>query len=218
MDGFAILAPLATARELYGLGDEAVTRLAVVLANVEDQDRVLTAAAPIARRVGGKAYPWQTIEPALAGYIRLDRGSGLVFAFILIGISLFTIFNTVLMSVLERRREIAVRFALGTPRRTLAMQLFFECLTYGLVGCGLGAAIAVAILLPYVEPGMDLSAMYGSEQVDVASFAISTVIHPAVELTTIGSICGLVTVMTVLTAAPALAFLARLNIVEELRA
>ena len=70
----------------------------------------------------------------LAAYIEVDGGSNLVFQGIMIFLIMFVIFNTLLMSVMERRGEIGLRRALGATRRHIALQFVSEALALAVVG------------------------------------------------------------------------------------
>ena len=76
--------------------------------------------------------------PDVASYIKMDKGSNFVFQGILIFLILFTIFNTILMSVLERKREFAMLLALGTQPGKLRLQVLMESVFLGFIGCCLG--------------------------------------------------------------------------------
>jgi len=60
------------------------------------------------------------------------------------------IMNVMLSNVLERRKEIGIRRALGAKRRHIVLQFLFEavvvCLVGGLLGVGLGVGLSMAIL------------------------------------------------------------------------
>ena len=122
---------------------------------------------------------WQQILPEVASYIRLDRGTNLVFQCLLIFLILFTIFNTLLMSVLERRREFGVLLALGTEPGRLRLQIFFESVFLGLLGCGAGLICGGLISWLVHVHGIDMSAMLG-EGVNVSGFALTSKMHTKV--------------------------------------
>jgi ABC-type lipoprotein release transport system permease subunit len=82
--------------------------------------------------------PWQEVMPELSSYIKMDRGSNIIFQGILIFLVLFTIFNTILMSVLERQREFAILLAVGTRPLQLRLQILAESAFLGLLGCSVG--------------------------------------------------------------------------------
>ena len=58
----------------------------------------------------------------------------------MIVLAFFTIFNTFLMNVGERRRQLAVLRAIGATRRQIMRMLLLEGLAMGLVGNDLGLA------------------------------------------------------------------------------
>ena len=65
---------------------------------------------------------------------------GLDFAYVTImALAFFTILNTFLMNVGERRRQLAVLRAIGATRRQLIRMLLLEGLTMGVVGTVLGS-------------------------------------------------------------------------------
>ncbi len=61
----------------------------------------------------------------------------------MIGLALFTIFNTFLMNVGERRKQLAVLRAIGATRRQIIRMLLLEGLAMGLVGTVLGSLLGL---------------------------------------------------------------------------
>ncbi len=171
--------PLATAAEWLGSAGD-VTNVGVVLV-----DSTATAAVagrleralegPIARgdvRVMG----WREANPALGAAVAIDDfGNYLTQGFIFTIIA-FGIVNTVLMSVLHRRREFAVLRALGlTPGQTGTIVLL-EGLTLtaasGFIGVGIGLAVTGLI----AANGLDFSALM--DEMTFSGVLIEPVAYP----------------------------------------
>ncbi|MEE8312000.1 MAG: FtsX-like permease family protein [Candidatus Binatia bacterium] len=197
IDGYLVQAPLAPTQRLFGLAADEVTQIGVVLDDPDRQQRVIeTIAALVADRsmVGDRVppddsapaavLPWQEVSPELSAFIHFDRISDRFFLGLLLVLILFTIFNTVLMSVLEREQETAVMMALGTARRDVALQILMESAYIGLLGCALGIAFGAGTGLYVQTYGWDLSSMY-EEGLTVSGTAMSTILHAkvTVELT-----------------------------------
>ncbi len=176
IDGHVIQVPIEFARRVFRLPPDTATEIGVVLRRPQDQARVM-------RRVAGLVDPhdvsvlsWQEVQPEVASYIRLDRGSNWVFQAMLIVLVLFTIFNTMLMSVLDRQREFAMLLALGTRPREIRLQVLWETVDLAILGCVLGMAIGGAAAWAMQVWGLDLRRFY-HQGVTISGFAIDPVLH-----------------------------------------
>jgi len=72
-----------------------------------------------------------------------------VMAAVSLAIGAIGVTNTFLVAALERRREIGVRLAIGTPRRAVLAQFAFEALAVGLIGGIIGIVLAVDVLIVF---------------------------------------------------------------------
>ena len=177
IDGYMIQVPVDTARRIYGMQPGEATQLGVVVSNPDTQAQVLAKVRQMASREKVSVLPWDEVMPDLAAYIEVDGGSNLVFQGILIFLLMFVIFNTLLMSVLERRREFAVLLALGTPANKLRLQIVVETVFIALIGCTLGLLAGFGVTYPLTESGIDISGMY-EEGVSVSGYAIEPIVYP----------------------------------------
>jgi len=216
MDAYVIQMPLNDARRLFGLPAGAATQLGVILRRAEDLDRVRAAIDRLVRGRPIKVYSWDELSSQLAGYMRMKRGSNLVIQGLLLLLILFTIFNTILMSVLDRRREFAMLLALGTPAPNLQGQVFFETALIGLLGCAVGVLIGGAGALALQVWGLDLSSLV-REGVDISGFGFNFVIRakltPGLVLVTTGVVFGATLILSLIP----MRRVGRLAVVDELR-
>ena len=201
IDGYFIQLPLNFARRIFGLRTDEATQLGVILKRPGDQQIVMKEIKPM---VSGKhiaVLPWQQILPEVASYIRIDRVSNWVFQGLLFVIILFTILNTLLMSVMEREREFAVLLALGTSVRKLKGQLFLESVFIGCLGCFVGLILGGAAAFALQIWGLDLAFLM-PEGVTISGFAISTTVYalvtPPVFLWTGGIVLGSMLLLSLL--------------------
>jgi putative ABC transport system permease protein len=216
VDGYLVQAPLAAARHLYGLAPDEVTALGLVLRNADDEPAVLARVRALVDDPAVVVLPWQEVLPELAAFIRLDRTSDWTFQALLLVLILFTIFNTLLMSVLEREREFAVLLAIGTGTAQLRLQVLMESAYIGAIGGALGLALGGAVAGVMQVHGLDLSRFYRAG-LTVSGFAVSTVVHAKVTARTLGFLGGLVLAATVVLGFLPMRRAGRVRMAEALR-
>jgi ABC-type lipoprotein release transport system permease subunit len=199
IDGYYVQVPIAFARKVFGMRKGEVTQLGVVLRNGDDQSRVLGQLRGLLagheREVA--AWPWEQVLPDLANFMAVDQGSNYIFQGILLFLMLFTIFNTITMSVLERTHELAVMLALGTSPRRLKAQLLLEAALLGGLGAAIGMAIGGGAAYWMQVHGFDLTTMF-KEKMDVAGFAFEAVLRAKLRGTMLVWVGGTVLGATVL--------------------
>ena len=216
IDGYFIQAPIDFARRLFGLPEEGATQLGVVLTIPEAQESILQEVRLMVAEQDIAVLPWQEVIPEIASYIKLDKGSNLIFQAILIFLILFTIFNTILMSVLERQREFAVLLALGTKPAQLKFQILMESAYLGLIGCALGLLVGGLAAWAAQVWGIDLRSLL-EEGFTISGFAVSAKMHARVTAGLLLGTAGLVFGATLILSLIPMHRASRLSIVDQLR-
>jgi ABC-type lipoprotein release transport system permease subunit len=176
VDGYLVQIPIQFARTLYGLSAGEVTQLGVLCKNPNDRDDVMQKISAMVDPSKVKPYTWEEVMPDLASYIHMDRGSNLVFQGFLLFLILFTIFNTLLMSVLERQHEFGVLLAIGTPPARLMAQILLESAFIGFLGCLVGLLAGGGLGLWLQVHGLDMRSLM-KENMAISGFVVSPMIH-----------------------------------------
>ena len=180
VDQMTIHIPLATAGDWLGSQSD-VTNVGVVLdgsaATALVRGHLERALADPVTRGEARVMGWREADPALAAAIAIDDfGNYLTNGFLFVIIA-FGIVNTVLMSVMHRRREFGVLQALGlTPGQTGAIVLV-EGLTLSAVSGLLGVALGLAGTWYFFGDGLDMSGFM--ENIDDMTFS-GAVIDPVI--------------------------------------
>ena len=155
--------PLLAAQDQLVMEDMAVE----IVCRVEDG---MEAAVEMAERIqaaiddagyqGVEAVPWQLQGNIYQMMAPARQFSG--YALVLLGfIALATVLNTVLMSVMERTREIGTLRALGFGRGTLVRLIVVESMVIGVVGSFAGILLGMAVSIVLNNTGIDFSAAVG---------------------------------------------------------
>jgi ABC-type lipoprotein release transport system permease subunit len=216
IDGHLVQTSLTLARRLFGLPSDSATQVGVFLRQLGDQSQVLQDLQRLMQGQNVAVRPWQEVLPELAAHVRMDRSINWIFQGLLLVIILFTIFNTLLMSVLERQREFAVLLALGTPPRFLKTQIFLEAIFLTLLACALGLGLGGSVAGAIQVWGQDISFLL-PEQTNFSGIAMATRVYARVTLPLLLWTTGLVFVGTLLFAVISLRRINRISLAETLR-
>jgi putative ABC transport system permease protein len=136
--------PLAFAQELLGM-EGRVTEYALA---VNDREAIPAIAVQVQAALGSdyEVQTWRELRPNVADVARFVHVVLGVVCFVFLVIAVIGVVNTMLMSVLERTREIGTMLAVGVRRAQVTVLFLFEALTLAVVGGGLGAALGSAIV------------------------------------------------------------------------
>jgi ABC-type lipoprotein release transport system permease subunit len=104
-------------------------------------------------------FTWRDYVADYLGFEALESGATRILSIMLFFLSLLGISNTVLMSVLERTKEIGMMRALGMTGGQMILTYMLEAGFIGLIGSILGIAAGCLINWPMVEYGVDFSAL-----------------------------------------------------------
>jgi putative ABC transport system permease protein len=159
LDRRAFYVPLAPAQYQLAMENRAI-EIAIAL------DGGMEAAMPVAieiqKRINAagfeniSAVPWQQ-QGSFYEMMAPARVFSVVLMALLGIIALTTVVNTVLMSVMERTREIGALRAMGFHRRTVIRLVLTESALVGSVGTVLGLIIGMAISIWLSHTGIDFS-------------------------------------------------------------
>ena len=151
-----------------------VTEIAVVIQNPDDYREV-------AEAIGG-LYPnamvrhWADLEPALF-YALEFLGEALIWILIIIIMAVsFGLLNTILMSILERVRELGVLLAVGMKRRKVFSMIVAETTIIALIGGAIGLFMSWGMIEILGNTGVPIPGAEGLED-----FGYASVLYPAIE-------------------------------------
>jgi putative ABC transport system permease protein len=131
------------------------TEIAVSVANFEDAERI----KPKLQAALGPEYEvatWHDVASYIDDAIATQNFILNIIAGVFLFVALLGIANTMLMSVLERTREIGTMMSVGVRRRQILSLFLLEASLLGLAGGVLGAAAGGSFVLYYGHKGMIL--------------------------------------------------------------
>lgn len=178
------------------IGDpEAVTEIALMLNDPEDYRSV-------AGRLQG-AYPdlevrhWADLAPTLHFALEfLSRSLVWLVGIVIMGVS-FGLLNTILMSVLERVRELGVLMAVGMKRARVFAMVVLETTLVSLIGGAVGLVLSYGLVSWFKNRGINMSGAGGE---GLRAYGYAPVIYPELEPAIYLQIAALLVVFAVLAA------------------
>lgn len=177
-DAALVLLPIGTVRKVVGYDPTETTQVAVFLDNGRKSVEV---AQRLRERHGGDyaVLTWDEIQPEIKAFIAMKVGGGRVFE-IVIGILVAAgIFNTILMSVLERTREFGIMLAIGYSPRQLFAMVMAESAFLGAMGLVLGVLITAGPYYYLYNTGIDMGPIMAEnmESFDIGGVGMDTVMR-----------------------------------------
>ena len=159
---------------------------------------------------------WGEALPDIVNMVKVDKTSNEFINIVLLIIVSMGILNTMLMSVLERFREMGVLLAVGMRPQKLALMVLCEGFILGILGAILGIILGILVSYPLVTTGLDMSASMG-ESMPVGDTVTSTIIKGKYDWQMMGLYACEVVVLSILSAIyPAMKIL-NLHPVEAMR-
>jgi len=171
------------AQELFVLGE----RIHEVAVTVDDLDRVQKINQTLEKKLEGTGLdpaPWQEFARSFYVAMKADMQGMWIMLVIIILVVATGVLNTVLMSVLERRREYGVLKAVGTKAHQIVKLVLAEVniLAVFSVVLGIGVGLVVNMILsqhgislsqPITWGGMEIQTM--KAEINLRSFVIPTI-------------------------------------------
>jgi putative ABC transport system permease protein len=175
-DSFLVHVPLEFLRDALQLPPGSATQIGVLASSPANQKRLMKRITSWGDATSVAVYPWQRLLPELDALTRLIKASVWILEGVLLILVLFMVWNTLLMSILERRREFAVQRALGTPPGFVKRQLFLETVWIAAVGTFLGFLWGGGLSLILQYQGVDFERFLG-ERIPVMGIGLPTVLY-----------------------------------------
>jgi lipoprotein-releasing system permease protein len=140
VDGTWTLISLRQAQTLYGL-PAGVTTIELKVADVFDAERI---AVDIRERTGLRADSWMTINADLLSGLTAQSSSKTMIQFFVIVAVALGIASVLIVSVVQKSREIGILRAVGTPPRRILLVFLIQGGVLGVMGSLVGSALGAA--------------------------------------------------------------------------
>ena len=180
-------------RRLLALKPFESNEIAILIKDEDQLDSIKNYSRVVVSK--GKIEDWKELSPELGMIIESFN----LYTYILTGIILlaltFGIINTMLMSVLERIRELGMLMAIGLNKRKIFLMIMLETFYLTLIGCPIGLLIGWLSVTLLGKIGINI-AMFSE---GLASYGFNSMIYPSLEnenYVIIGVMCLITSVLS----------------------
>jgi putative ABC transport system permease protein len=185
-DRVAFFLPLRTAQELFVL-DGRVHEIIVVGRRLDRVDALAGRITAGLRDPGLSVQTWKEYARSFYQYMMRDRRNHRTMTYIVLMIASIGVLNTILMAVLERRREYGILRAVGTKPRHIFTLILLEANLLALLALAAGSILALALNgylavhgVRYIQDfsfaGMQFSRVYSAINVQVFAVPAATIL------------------------------------------
>lgn len=134
---------------------DAATHIALKGASPPDLELLNLAVSPLLAE-DQVLRDWPELMPDLFQGIEIDRISGRVMYVIILAMVAFSVLNTFVLLLFERRREFGVLLALGMKPGRIILMVHLEALALWILGAGIGLGVALAVIAIVASTGISL--------------------------------------------------------------
>jgi putative ABC transport system permease protein len=180
MDRLTAEIPLPRFQATFAMPDEAHT-VVVTSENLGTFSPLLPRIRSVASPRGLEVLDWQTLQPGMWQAILLDASTATLIYLATVVVITFSLLNSLLMSVLERTKELGMLLALGMRPGQIGRMVFVETVLLLLIGLGIGLLLGVVLTSHFGRTGI----VFGQAQQIFAEFGLSGALHPKLSALTL---------------------------------
>jgi len=163
LDGSLALLPIDRLRNTLDYGPGGASFIAVFL---DDQRKTSKVQRKITALLGSGDFvtlTWKQTQAELSGLIAMDKAGNYFMQFLAGLLIAAGILNTLLMSVMERRREFGIMLAIGMSPGQVVKMIMYESFLISLLGIAMGIIITTPWYIYMSNIGIDLSSQIGND-------------------------------------------------------
>lgn len=194
-DKFFVFMGIEKLQELSGIGKN-ITELTVIVNNSRLVDDVKESLLTYIDNKELKILSWKDMAPNLVSAVRLFDSLMYIFFMIIFITVIFSVTNTLIMSIMERFHEIGVMKSIGTKPLWIFYIVMFEAINLGIVGLFAGIITGIAITGIFAITGIDFSFYMET----MRTWGTGSIIYPSIKLMDIVAATLIVFITTVIAA------------------
>ena len=134
---------LVSAQQMLGLGEN-VTGLEIRSTGIDEAYKL----KPQVQEISGNessVYTWYDLHRDLYNVMMIERWAAYILLALIIAVATFNIMSSLTMSVIEKKKDIALMRSMGVTEKSVLRIFMFEGILIGIIGTGLGMLIGYVV-------------------------------------------------------------------------
>jgi putative ABC transport system permease protein len=182
-------------QEITGMAG-AVSEMTLIIQDENRIDEVKRALSVGINDSSLEVLTWKDMAPNLVSSIQLINAAMIIFFLIIFITVIFSIANTLIMSIIERFHELGVMKCIGTRPSQVFFMIMFEAINLGLIGLATGIVTGIPVVLLLSHFGIDMSFALDT----VRKMGVGNTIYPIIYLKDILNASEIVLMTTIIAA------------------
>lgn len=159
-------ASIKTAQQIFDMGKR-ISGFEIILNNIDDAESVKDKLSKQIDSESTKIYSWYDLHKDLYTVMLIERWAAYILLSLIIAVAAFNILSSLTMSVIEKKKDIAVLRSMGASKLSIKKIFMFEGLLIGFIGTIAG--IGLGLLVCYLHINFNLYPL------DASKFVIDTI-------------------------------------------
>lgn len=140
---------LPKSQSLYELGNS-VNGIELRMDNIDRSNDVRDKlAAALSSKY--KVYTWYDLHENLYSVMKLERWTAFIVLSLIIAVASFSIIGSLTMTVIEKRRDIGILKAMGTPNKSIVNIFMYEGILIGVYGTIFGCILGLGVCMAQIR-------------------------------------------------------------------
>ncbi|MCC5925674.1 MAG: ABC transporter permease [Bacteroidetes bacterium] len=181
-EGSVVFIDLVAAQRMYNIRNQ-VSGFDIRLHNIDDADRVRNL---LQAELGSnfRVQTWYDLQKPLYDVMNIEKWSAYFILMLIVGVAMLNIVGSLTMIVIQKSRDIGVLMSFGYTAGQIRSIFLRQGLLIGLIGCGIGGAVGLAV--SWAQQTWGIVQLAGAESFIISAYPVS--INPVdVSIVIVGS-------------------------------
>lgn len=167
-EGSVVFVDILAAQRMFNIRNQ-VSGFDIRLNNIDDADRIK---ARLQEKFGDSytISTWYDLQKPLYDIMNIEKWSAYFILMLIVGVAVLNIVGSLTMIVIQKSRDIGVLISFGYSKKQIRQIFLRQGLLIGLIGCGIGGALGLAI--SWIQHKYEIVQLAGAESFIISAYPV----------------------------------------------